>query len=47
MLAGHNSRRHRPDHTHSLVPDALTRCRSVIDLLEMKDLAGRSRWVTD
>ena len=29
------------------VPDALTRCRSVIDLLEMKDLAGRSRWVTD
>jgi uncharacterized protein len=29
------------------VPDALSRCRSVIDLLEMKDLVGRKAWVTD
>jgi uncharacterized protein len=28
------------------VPDALTRCRSVIDLLEMKNLVGQRTWVT-
>jgi len=29
------------------VPDALARCRSVIDLLEMKNLVGRRAWVSD
>jgi Lon protease-like protein len=29
------------------VPDALARCRSVIDLLEMKNLAGRRDWVSE
>ena len=29
------------------VPDALARCRSVIDLLEMKNLAGRRDWVRE
>ena len=29
------------------VPDALARCRSVIDLLEMKNLVGRRAWVND
>ena len=28
------------------VPDALTRCRSVIDLLEMKNLVGQRSWIT-
>jgi len=29
------------------VPDAITRCRSVIDLLEMKNLAGQRDWVRE
>lgn len=29
------------------VPDALARCRSVIELLEMKNLVGRRDWVSD
>jgi len=29
------------------VPDALARCRAVIDLLEMKNLAGRQDWVRE
>ena len=28
------------------IPDALTRCRSVIDLLEMKNLVGQRTWIT-
>ena len=28
------------------VPDALTRCRSVIDLLEMKNLVGQRTWIS-
>ena len=29
------------------VPDVLTRCRSVIDLLEMKNLVGQRSWITE
>ena len=29
------------------IPDALSRCRSVIDLLEMRNLVGRRAWVAD
>jgi uncharacterized protein len=29
------------------IPNALARCRSVIDLLEMKNLVGRRDWVSD
>lgn len=29
------------------VPDALARCRSVIDLLEMKNLVGRRAWINE